>query len=287
MSDEDKLRRQRASIQLAKEFERERARSAATQRKSERIKRKLRDRSSGKPTPAIRRDVEFDELLFKGILASLAEGEPVRLTSRKGPGVTDYRQQRRRRTEDIENPHHTFHALHWDHTGDRMKALAWGLALKERSGTTFSLHLSEAVIAMAEGSQLGFATFLRDRIKRKLRHHLGQDRTPLPDFFFMVETKPGTPAHLHGGIIIPEAAGCEALVRKALKAAGGDWGSSGRQLDLRSFTSAIGWVRYVSKWRLTTTLELQDRNIVAATSGLRALASAWYKRARSTEEVID
>lgn len=287
MSEEDKLRRQRASSQLAKEFERERAKSAATRQKSERTKRRLRDRSSGKPTPAIRRDVEFDELLFKGILASLAEGEPVRLTSRKGPGVTDYRHQKRRRREDIQNPHHAFHALHWDHTGDRMKALAWGLALKERSGRTMSLHLSDSVIAMAEESKLGFAAFLRERIKRKLRHYLGQEGTPLPDFFFMVETKPGTPVHLHGGIMVPEAPDSEALVRKALKAAGGDWGSSGRQLDLRPFTSVIGWVRYVSKWQLTTALHLRDKNIMAATSGLRVLARAWYERARSTEDVIE
>jgi hypothetical protein len=44
--------------------------------------------------------------------------------------------------------------------------------------------------------------------------------------------------------------------------------------------------RYVSKWRLLSRLQLQNHGTVAATSGLRSRAAAWYKHARTSGDPI-
>jgi hypothetical protein len=122
---------------------------------------------------------------------------------------------------------------------------------------------------------------MRERITKGFR-----DRGPglfirPPEFFFMIEAGSGVDPHIHGGIVIPEQVGGRALVEQVLMAAGGTWKGQKRQLDLREITDPSGWVRYISKWQLTTTMLLGDARVGAASSSLRARAQAWYRGVRS------
>ncbi len=282
------LRRKRAQADFAKSQESARAEFDRVIRRAARTKRKLKDSASGKPTPGMRRDPDLDSLIFKRIRAAVDEGLVVRLTGTPGPTVTDLRIHKQRKPNAINKPdgsishiETTFLVPHWDHTGNKLKALSWAIALSQRGGVAMSLHLSDAVIEKAQKSSLGFAAYMRERITKGFR-----DRGPglfirPPEFFFMIEAGSGVDPHIHGGIVIPEQVGGRALVEQVLMAAGGTWKGQKRQLDLREITDPSGWVRYISKWQLTTTMLLGDARVGAASSSLRARAQAWYRGVRS------
>jgi hypothetical protein len=274
------LARRRALNALNKADEHERQENARVRRKIEKIVERLKASASKKPHEKSRRDADVDRAIFNRILAGLAAKDTISLTGRSGPTVTDIRSRTRRiRTPTSEvisvNGHGSILLVpHWEHTGDRLKMLAWGMVMKEMGGEAMSLHLSRQVIRNGMRSAKGLAANLRDRITKRLRARFAGSIHAAPEFFFFIETAPGIDPHLHGAISIPP--GMRNEVEAALRDAGGAWGTGTRQLDLRPITDAAGWAAYISKFTHTTAYLLQDSRIAAATNGLRRLAKTWY-----------
>jgi hypothetical protein len=258
----------------------------------------------GKNTPRDeRRDPETDQdvsLALEGVMRGYGT---VCLASRWGPGVI-YRGV----TKD---PIKTLHFIEddeeeadsikvwvpeWRHTGDRLKTFAWIMVLSQEGtrARTMNFNLGPEVIGMArraaETRGIGFASSIRERVTKHLKRELEPLGVEAPDFFLWIEAVRESKAHVHGGIIIPDCTKPVAVmraIRKALKSAGGNWNPAEHENQVRiGKTPDAGWGRYVSKWKLLTRLQLQNDNTVAATSGLRSRAAAWYKHARTSGDPI-
>lgn len=275
---------------VAQEAERARELSAAVRRRADRVIQRLRAGPSKKPPKTPRKDRDLDLKIFRRIRASLRRGDVVRLTSKPGPAVTDMRTRKRRiRTsrwkaeEEIDGggsvdeicaAESTFMVPHWDHTGDRLKLLAWAMSIKGMGGQAMSLHIPDATWSKALKSARGPAAYLRDRMVKRLKKAFASTGFPPPEFFFLVEASSTVRPHLHGAIVVPP--GMRTSVEAALIESVGVWRTGTRQLDLREITDAAGWACYVAKFTFTTMLTLEDRRIAAATNGLRSTARAWY-----------
>ena len=289
----------RVDRRLAQEAEKERAANAAVRRKADRLTKRLRADPSKKPPKTPRKDPELDLMIFKRIRSALESGDAVRLASKPGPTVTDMRSRKKRiRTSNPiagEDGEHdvieiagrgetTFLVPHWDHTGDRLKLLAWAMAIKEMGGEAMSLHIPDITWTKATKCPRGSAAYMRDRMVKRLRQVFSASGFPPPDFFFLVEASTTIRPHLHGAIVVP--AGMRPLIETALVESVGVWRAGIRQLDLRQIDDASGWAAYVAKFTLTTMLVLEDKRIAAATNGLRSAARAWYELQRKTMDSL-
>lgn len=268
-------------------------RSRTTARNHKRLKRIIAARRSGKPTPREYSCPDADERLFKGIKASLDAKQGVRLTAKKGGLVEDFRFQKTRKhlPKTLQSKTHirTFRSPHWDHTNDRLKALAWSKVAHMQGGYALSMNLGDEVIASIRAKGPGFAKHLSERIRTYLRRYVAPYQADTPEFFFWIETTARIPIHLHGAIIIHnDNPAVLAAVEKALDGAAGNWKphASTNKVHMKPIYTPHRWVSYVSKWQLGTRIRIGDDNIAAATNGLRRAARRWYEEARRTGEVL-
>ncbi|MDG2531021.1 hypothetical protein [Caulobacter endophyticus] len=245
---------------------------------------------SKKPKRLRRWSMQQDAKTFRSIKAALADDDRVVLTSRSGDLVTDMRSDGKRIRTDIEESkatfkgqkQTTFYVPIWDHSGDYMKALAFGQVVYEAQGMAMSVNLGDEVINAAMKSSKSFAAHMRDRITSYLRTAMTELGQPVPDYFFMVESGYGGQPHLHGAIVIHDEPEIRAAVLEALRKAGGDWKPRAKQVqvDLQPLVTPAKWIGYISKWSALSKGRLGDASIVAASNGLRAKAKAWYQAAR-------
>lgn len=296
MGDEREARAVSARKQLEREQERERSATAVTRAREARFRKAMEARRSKKPTPRPLADPARDERIFKAIKASLREGEAVALSARGGPSVTDYRVHKKRRQREPEEETaglpptkeerpHRFWTPNWDHAGDALKALSWGMVMEREKAQVFTAHISASVLGKAVGHPRGFARYMQDAISRHLRRRFSEAGLPTPEFFFSVEASSTVEPHLHGAIQIASDEATRTLAANAIRQACGVIPNV-KQVEVKPMTYAIGWIGYMSKWRRGTQITLGDQNVVAATSDLRSAARRWYEEARRTGEVI-
>jgi hypothetical protein len=265
---------------LLKAHEAEHQSAEKIRRKQAKLKRSLARLRSGKPSRPPLRDATRDDRIAKGIGAALRDAHRVRLTSKAGQGVTDYRSRERRfkapkgTSQDI-----TFWTPTWDHAGDALKALAWSQVMYQVGGETISLNLGPEVIEAAHRSPEGFVPFLQDRIRRRLAK-VGQGINQLPEFFLFVEAAYGVEPHLHGAMILPEAPTEREAWIGALIEAGGDYQPRKNQLRIKRYTSPAGWAGYVTKWKLGTAIQIGDDRVCTCSNRVRSAARRWYEEAR-------
>ena len=267
-----------------------------------RIKAKLAASVSGNVHAAPRRDALADRDIFQEIQGSLKAGATVRLTGRMGCGVIrrkvpvhfqdrkkilaqDRKEKRTHQTSDTWIK--TMWIPLWDHTGDMLKALAWGVVTMERGGRALTLRLGPEVIAAASDDPKGFVHHVRRRIAHQMTKVSTTHGIERPEFFFIIEDSDLTEVHLHGAILCPDDPRVLKSVRDGLRKAGGQWrgGGSARQLDMPKLETPLRWVNYIGKWRLGSALRL-DGKTFAATQGLRAEAKHWYGQARTGHQLL-
>ncbi len=267
-----------------------------------RINERLRASASGKVHPKSRNDELQDRDIFQEILGSLRAGASVKLAAKSGRGVIkrktpihypewtkiwaeDRKEKKAHMTPDTWVK--TMWVPHWDHTGDQLKGMAWGIAMYERGGRTLSLNLGPEVIEAGRRHNQGLAIYIRRRISGHLKVAASRLGLPVPDFFFMVEDSDLGDVHLHGGILLPDDKKARDAFRAALRAAGGAWrgGRNARQLNTVKMDTPVRWVGYINKWRLGTAVRINGKTF-AATNGIRSVAKEWYQTARSTGQVL-
>lgn len=297
--------RRRASGRLSDmdmDIAKDRERGLEVAQNEARIKERLRASASGKVHRSSRNDELQDRDIFQEIRGSLKAGASVRLTAKSGRGVIkrrtpihdpewnkikaeDRKEKKAHKTSDTWVK--TMWVPHWDHTGDLLKGMAWGIAVHERGGRTLNLNLGPKVIDAARRHEQGFATYMRRRISSHLKGAATQLGLPAPDFFFMVEDSDLGKVHLHGGILLPDDKKARDAFRAALMAAGGEWrgGRNARQLNTVEMETPVRWAGYINKWRLGTAVRINGRTF-AATNGIRSMAKDWYQTARATGEVL-
>lgn len=237
------------ALDMALAVDREKALEVA--QREARIRSKLAAAQSGNVHVEPRNSLHQDAAIFQEIRDSLKAGASIKLTTRKGRGVikregTSYiKNLKKIRAEDRKaNRQHrdlndwvkTMWMPHWDHTGDRLKALAWCLAMNEQGARTMTLRLGTEVIEAGLADPKGLSTHLLRRINRHLKKAAYDLDLPVPEHFFMVEASDLGEVHIHGAILLPSNAKAYKAFRQALIAAGGEWrgGGSARQLDTQA-----------------------------------------------------
>jgi hypothetical protein len=267
----------------------------------------------GKKTPPDpRADPEADRQIFEYLQYVLQDLDTVRLTGRWRSGVIHRGNTKNPNKQYGKAEDHILLDLDeeaanagsvtvwvpaWKHTGPKLKTLAWIMSMAEFGdrAQTLNLNLGTDVIGRAKVAQanqgIGFARYMRNRIKKHLSSATSPYGVDTPEFFFWVEAQTEQKAHLHGAIVLPEhpdAPKLKLAIRDALKAAGGEWNSDEdeNQLDIDAMWGPAGWAGYISKWPHLSRLQLQDNNTVAATRGIRARARDWYSAARETGDPI-
>lgn len=280
--------------------ERERALEVAL--RHERICSRLAAALSGNVHVEPRNSLHQDAAIFQEIRDSLKAGASIRLTTRQGRGVIKrkapvyFKDWKKIRAEDRKaNRQHpdlkdwikTMWVPHWDHTGDRLKALAWCLAMNEQGARTMTLRLGPEVIEAGLADPKGLSTHLLRRINRHLKKAANDLSLPVPEHFFMVEASDLGEVHIHGAILLPSNANAYKAFRKALIAAGGEWlgGGSARQLDTQALQTPVRWIGYINKWRLGSAVKIQGKAF-AATHGVRRMGKDWYERAIATNAML-
>ena len=265
---------------------------------------------SKNPFAAPRRDTLADRQICKEIQHALMVGATVKLTGLRGAGVIkrgipiyeikrseihdEYQKDRRSYSlNGMAKWTKTFWVPHWDHTGDKLKALAWAMCLHIDGGEAFTLRLGPEVISATDSARL--TAYVRDRITAELRIRFKTISQEPPDFCFAIEATELGQIHIHGAATMgaaPEAdrkCAVKAL-RSALKAAGGHWfgpssRNTGHQVRTSRLTTAIKWIDYSSKWNLGSAKQLGGQ-VFSASTGMRSAAKDWYHHARLTGEPI-
>jgi hypothetical protein len=222
----------------------------------------------------------------------LKEGRSIGIIRRKVPvHLTDWKaieriDRRRRKRGELEK---VIWVPHWDRTGHLLKGFAWSMAVWERAGAVMTVNIGESVIEAAGRDARGFATHMRERMKRELRavsNEIGFER---PEFFFVVEASELGRPHLHGGITLPQDPQQHRAIRDALyRASHGRAGGAkrtGREIDLRTYETPAIWANYAAKWARGSAERVQGR-VFAASTGVRVLGKAWYDLMRRTEGEI-
>ena len=295
MSDEEEEARRKAEAGRkyrqrdgAKARERELAADRRLTNRGRAVVKKISRIRSGKSATAAKRSPNRDDRIVLGIEAALTDGDVTTITAKRGPTVTDYRSRERRVRAEIITPGgihkkaSTFWTPTWDHAGDKLKQMAWGQVMHINQGCTMTVHLGDDVLAEAQLRNTkepgSFTTYIRNRISDELRKAFTPMGLKPPDFFFTIETAHGIEPHVHGALMVSPNYWQSA--EDALRKAGGLWKGRERQVLLAEITSAVGWVRYMSKWREQSRIALEDPRLVAATRGLRKLARDWYDEAR-------
>jgi len=258
----------------------------------------------GKKTPPDRRqDPAVDEAVAQTLQGLLKVGTPVRLTSRWRPGVIYGGASKDPRKMPIfisdeegaegDDGSVVVYVPDWRYTGDKLKSLAWTMVLAEGDARALSLRLGPDVLEAARRSKdvrgIGIARFVRDRIAKHLKRAFEPLNIRAPDFFIWIEGERADQAHVHGIIEVPEGARSMAVLRNALKAAGGRWNPAEheRQAHLGLVPFPVGWSGYSSKWQRLSRLRLDDENTVAATSALRKRGAEWYSGCRDSGCLIN
>lgn len=174
----------------------------------------------------------------------------------------------------------------WEDSLDGVKAIALAAVGHAMDGLPATVKLHARVIGAALSAKSGAATYLRERIGKKLAGHGLQGR----DWFFAIESTPDRRLHLHG-VIVPHKAGTERGVeieqwRAALKEVGGHLDPRGRPVQFTAWgTVAMGWGAYCSKHRLATQSHLGESDsrrsaTLLATNSMRSRARQWYEHER-------
>jgi hypothetical protein len=269
---------------------------------SDRIVAKLKARSSGKVHVSPRADPLQDRDIFKEIQASLRAGASVALAARSRGPVTRRKipidgagwvrinaeiRKARRQHKDQSTWLKTMWIPHWDHTGDRLRAMAWAMAMHDRGARTLNLNLGPEVVEAGRAHREGLAIYVRRRISQRLKAAADRLGLPVPEFFFVLEDSDLGNAHLHGAILLPEAAPAYKAFRAALVAAGGKWrgGGSARQLNTVEMDTPVRWISYVGKWLLFSAVKIEGRTF-AASHGVRNAGRDWYRQARSSGLIL-
>lgn len=280
----------------------ERERALEVGQNSDRIVEKLKARSSGKVHRNRRADPLQDRDIFKEIQASLKAGASIALTARAGGAVTRRKipvhepdwlrinaeiRKAKRQHKDQSTWLKAMWVPHWDHTGDRLRAMAWAMALHERGARTLNLNLGAEVVEAGRGHRDGLAIYVRRRISQRLKAAADRLSLPVPEFFFVIEDSDFGNAHLHGAILLPEEARVYKVFRTALVSAGGKWrdGGSARQLNTVEMDTPVRWISYVGKWRLGSAVKIEGRTF-AASHGVRNAGRDWYREARSSGVIL-
>jgi hypothetical protein len=250
---------------------------------------------SEKSRSAWRSDPLRDEKIFSYISSLARKGQPVRLSVKSAHSVSLARKNLADANRAGLSIIPDVFVPDWDHSSDLMKMLGWGLAARELEATPFTLRVSDTVMDAAHRSRVGPSRYLQDRLARHLRTRLPSHA---PTFWFAVEQGHSEQAHLHGAMVIPEAA--HSVVREALASAGGKWeGGSLRQVHFSRAKNPIKWVAYSTKWLFGTHRRLcagtgaldvemfTSRSVpIAATQGFRAAARDAYQVGRRSGLVI-
>ncbi|MHC3127909.1 hypothetical protein OB03_11735 [Brevundimonas sp. GN22] len=287
------------ALDMALAIDREEALEIA--QREARIRSKLAAAQSGNVHVEPRNSVHQDAAIFQEIRDSLKAGASIKLTTKQGRGVIkrealyikDWKKIRaedrkaNRQHRDLNDWVKTMWMPHWDHTGDRLKALAWCLAMNEQGARTMTLRLGTEVIEAGLADPKGLSTHLLRRINRHLKKAANDLDLPVPEHFFMVEASDLGEVHIHGAILLPSNAKAYKAFRQALIAAGGEWrgGGSARQLDTQALQTPVRWTGYINKWRLGSALKIQGKAF-AATHGVRRMGKDWYKRATANNAVL-
>ena len=280
----------------------ERERALEVGQNSDRIVEKLKARSSGKVHVDPRADPLQDRDIFKEIQASLKAGAAIALTARTGRAVTRRKipvyepdwvrihaeiRKAKRQHKDQSTWLKTMWVPHWDHTGDRLRAMAWAMAMHHREARTLNLNLGPEVIEAGQAHRDGLAVYVRRRISQRLKAAADRLGLRVPEFFFVIEDSDFGNAHIHGAILLPEEPKAYKVFRAALVAAGGKWrsGGSARQLNTVEMDTPIKWISYVGKWRLGSAMKVGGRTF-AASHGVRNAGRDWYREARSSGVIL-
>ena len=240
-----------------------------------------------------RNDPRRDEKILSYINAKLRAKQPVRLTrdashivSAARKKLADAKRAGVRVIPDLFVPH-------WDHSSDLMKMLGWGLASRELGATPFTLRIAPEVLERAKADKLGTARHIQERLMRHLRTRLPG---VAPTFWFAIEQGQWEEAHLHGAVVIPPDG--RKVVAKALAAAGGDWSSPARQVQLDRPRNLVTWVGYATKWLFTSMTRVlpekfsdpearyRAHELTGASQTMRRAAKAAYQQARNSKAVI-
>lgn len=295
MSDEKEAERKYRQRDMAKARERELVAGRRLTNRGRALVKTISRIRSGKSAYVPKASPNRDHRIASGIQAALADGDVTRITAQTGATVTDYRFRRRRIRTKIISPDgqsqmaSTFWTPNWDHAGDKLKHMAWGQAMYTNNGCAMTLHLGDEVIAegMKRNAQKpgAFTTYVRNRVSDHLRKAFSPLGLRPPEFFFTIETARGIAPHVHGALMI--SPDFWPLAETALEKAGGRWKGDERQVKLQKITGAVGWLRYISKWREQSRIALEDPRLVAATQGLRIMARAWYEEARRTGALLN
>lgn len=266
--------------------------------------RQIRDRLGKKTPKDLRGNDHADEAIFLAIQRAMRSGTVVRFAERRGPGVllVGNIKEPPWRGEDIIIPEEdddevSIYVPQWKHTGDKLKTLAWIMAMQDHgpSARALNLNIGPDVISMAQQAKerrgIGFARFLRDRMTKNLKKALRPFGLEAPEFFFWVEADRAEHAHAHGVIVIPDHTEPKKVmraIRSALKSAGGRWNPAEHenQVRLKHIHDPAGWAGYVTKWKNLTRLRIQNESTVAASGGIRSRARAWYDRMRRSGQPI-
>lgn len=269
--------------------------------KGERIRALL-----GKKAPRdIRGNAFSDDAIFLEIQRALRSGATVRLTGRKGPGVLvegDIKSPPKDISDKLLSDHFeeevSIYVPLWKHTGDKLKTLAWIMAMEVHGprARALNLNIGSDVIEMGQRAQekrgVGFARFLRDRMTKHLKTAFRPFGLDAPEFFIWVEADRSSKQHAHGVIVVPDhwqPKKVQKAIRAALKSAGGRWNPAEHenQVRLKRIHDPAGWAGYVTKWKNLTRLRIQNDSTVAASRGIRSRASAWYSAARDSGQPIN
>lgn len=150
----------------------------------------------------------------------------------------------------------------WRDRGEEVRGLFFHKALESEPGVKgFTLMLSRPIEALARAQGKGCLAWLHKRVVRKLKRLGGCHRGGAVPFWFAIEESRAGRLHIHGEISVGHVYGEKrtvralrrvfAPIRKALKAAGGEWDADrdgeGTQLRLARGTPDFRWAGYCLK----------------------------------------
>jgi hypothetical protein len=132
----------------------------------------------------------------------------------------------------------------WRDLSDMARETYWNRAAVVDGGRAFSFNFSPE-----EEGRLRDCPSAIDRIRERFDYHLRADVGHVPAYWFRLEstTARGRRLHGHGAMVIPADARTQALIRRALRRACGEW-AEGRQHQVRfGPTPDDGWATYSGK----------------------------------------
>lgn len=174
---------------------------------------------------------------------------------------------------------------HWEKSSEVLRAFAMAAGAGAEGARDFTLHMNDAVLDYAVGGDgQSFARRMLRRITDALTSHFKRVGLQAPAVMFFVEQAKGERPHLHGVVMVPDHPDALAIIREALKLAGGTpWKSTptiDTQVDIGGLPEPVGWVTYITKFKEVTKSRLGS-NIFAASQSMRVNGRDWYEGSRS------